>query len=209
MHPLLQHCVVILAINWVTQGMRGMQLKELSFRLTLELILLLSVFGLLKSLGISVAFAFVVGAFGAHSFSYLFNGQFWVCARYCESYRRNPENLDLFLERVGTRLVATGWIEEAVCIGSQGRGQGTTTMRSDIDLRLLFGAGIVNWLRLNVLMLGLRTKAFLAGIPLDLYGYNDVSALDRFDQSEPLYIIKDAKKLIRARYRTRKLHIRL
>ena len=114
---LLQSCVVILAINWCAQGMRGMDGKELSFRLLLEgLVALLLAVPMVSSLGAPVALA--TALLIAHSLSFTLNGQAWVCARYCRWYRRDPAVLEAHLRRLVQRLQGLGWLREAVCIGS-------------------------------------------------------------------------------------------
>ena len=63
--------------------------------------------------------------------------------------------------------------------------------RADLDLRLVFPPGNAAWLRVNLLLLRLRTWAFLARIPLDLYAYDRPERLRRFDQREPLLVLLD------------------
>lgn len=203
----MQSCPVVLLINWCLQGMRGMDSKELAFRLMLE--------GLFASL---VLTGLTVGGFGfsaalacallmAHSASFLLNGQLWVCVRYCRFYRRDPRALDRFLERVACRLERCRWLDEALCLGSQGAGHGTPTPRSDIDLRLIFPAGLVPWLRTNLLLLALRAEALVRMVPLDLYAYDLPSSLARFRQDEPLLVLLDRhRRLHRALPHRRLLH---
>jgi len=200
-----QSCPGILAINWVMQGMRGMEAKELAFRIGLEALLLALLLRGLLGFGVSPPAASVLAFLGAHSLNFLVNGQFWVCARYCPSYRRSPEALDRYLERLIGRLERQALVAEALCIGSQGPGRGTRTERSDIDLRLVFPPGLKAWLLVNLALLALRTEALFRVIPLDLYAYDDVAALDRFDQSETLFVILDRQGRIGRRYAHRRL----
>lgn len=193
---MLQTCPVILAINWVCQGMRGMDRGELAFRLALEL-------------GLVLALAPVLGWFSAvlvaHSFNFSFNGQLWVCARYCRPWHRDPAALDRFLERVAAELRSLPWLAEAVCIGSRGSRPAAGGPRSDIDLRLIAPRGFLGWLRVNLLLLELRTRALFSLIPLDLYAYDDPISLDRFRQDEPLLVILDRHGRIARRYAHRTL----
>ena len=188
---LSQTCHGILLINWVMQGMRGMERKELTFRLLLEVALTLF-FGLcLETLGTGGALAFLLALLLAHSLNFFFNGQLWVCLRYCDFYRQDPEVIAAWRDRCFERLVDIPIVDEAVCIGSQACGRGTPGERSDIDLRLFFVAGMEDWLAINLLMLRLRTSALFDGIPLDLYACDSPSSLDRFDRRKPVGIIKD------------------
>ncbi len=120
----MQSCIGILAINWLCQGMRGMDGKELSFRLLLEVAVWLLVFAGLAAAGAGSATAAIIGLPAAHSFSFLVNGQLWVCVRYCRFYDRDPRALERFLDRATVTLRRCPWLEEALCIGSQGDGAG-------------------------------------------------------------------------------------
>jgi len=199
LRALMQGPVGILAINWVFQGMRGMQRKELSFRLLLEAVLAIAVYVLLPAERhglLNLLCALVV----AHSFNWLLNTHLWVCVRYFPLYRRNPAALAAFLVATERQLQALPWLDEAVFIGSVGDSGGIRSERSDIDLRLIFAAGTISWLRVNLLLLRLRTKALITVIPLDLYAYDDVPALDRFRQDEGMRILVDRHGRIKARY---------
>lgn len=207
LRTLMQSPLGILAINWVFQGMRGMQRKELCFRLLLESLLALSIYALQPSTwpmtpGLVAALCF------AHTLNWLFNGHLWVCVRYFPIYRRNPAALAAFLAQQKDLLRRLPWLDEAVCIGSVGDTGGIRSERSDIDLRLIFPPGIINWLRVNLLLLHLRGKALFNLIPLDLYAYDYISALDRFRQDEHLLLIRDRGNKILERYpaRTRRDH---
>ncbi|HET6467241.1 MAG TPA: hypothetical protein VFG43_02570 [Geminicoccaceae bacterium] len=194
---LMQSCAFILVANWACQGMRGMQSKELSFRLALEALLWITLVRLgLHPLG---------ALFLAHSFGFLFNGQLWVCVRYCPLYHGDRDRLDAFLRVTARRLRRTPWLQEAVCIGSRGRGTAAWGPRSDLDLRLVFPPGVRGWLRTNLLLLKLRTRALLMAVPLDLYAYDGPEALARFDQREPLLLVLDRAGRIRERFAAREL----
>jgi hypothetical protein len=186
---LMQTCLFILAANWCLQGMRGMDGKELSFRLGLEgLLAILFAAALRDPLGLPMAAA--LGISLAHSLNFTLNGQLWVCARYCRWYRRDPDALDSFLRETADGLRRLPWLREAACIGSLGR-YGKAAGRSDLDLRLLFPPGPLGWLRVNLLLLRLRSRALLRRIPLDLYAYAGPGRLLRFDQREPLLVLLD------------------
>lgn len=186
----MQSCLFILAVNWCLQGMRGMDRKELGFRLLAELALAVFLM-LLAGRVLAPLPALLLGLAAAHSLSFTLNGQVWVCARYCRSWRGDAAAVERWLQRVAAELQALPWLREAVCIGSRGDQGLIVGARSDLDLRLIFPAGATAWLRVNLLLLGLRTRAFLAGIPLDLYAYDGPRSLLRFDQRERLLVLAD------------------
>lgn len=196
---LMQSCFGLLAINWCFQGMRGMQIKELSFRLLLESLAIIWIYFSLPH-SLSLWERLFVSLLGAHTLNWLFNGQLWVCVRYCSFYHRKTEALQDFLRETEKRLQSLPWLQEAVCIGSVGNKGSVYSERSDIDLRLIFPTGKLHWLLINLLLLRLRVTALFLVIPLDLYAYNSLSALDRFRQDEHLHLILDRQGLIANRY---------
>lgn len=186
----MQSCAFILAVNWVLQGTRGMDRKELSFRVGLELGLAVLLAGI-GALWLAPWLAVSLGLLVAHSASFTLNGQVWVCARYCRWWRGDAAFVERWLERLVTELATLPWLREAACIGSRGDHGFVRGDRSDLDLRLVFPKGLVAWLRVNFLLLRLRARAFLAGVPLDLYAYDSPASLRRFDQRERLLVLLD------------------
>lgn len=185
---LQQRCAVILAVNWCFQGMRGMDSRELSFRLLGEALLALPVAAaLVPAAGTTMGVALAVLV--AHSLQFLLNGQLWVCARYCPRYRGDEARLERWMARLPEELAALPWLREAVVIGS--RGGGRPGPRSDIDLRLVFPPGLRGWLATNLLLLRLRSRALLARLPLDVYAYDAPASLLRHRQDERLRLLLD------------------
>lgn len=193
-----QSCAFILAANWCLQGMRGMDSKELGFRLLLELTAALLLALALPEGALSLPAALLL----AHSLSFTLNGQVWVCVRYCPAYRRSPRAVDRFAAEAAALLRRQPWLEEAVIIGSRAAGI-PSGPRSDIDLRLVFPRGAPAWLRTNLLLLRLRAEAFLRRIPLDLYAYDTPDSLRRLDQREPLRLILDRRGRLAAAFASR------
>jgi hypothetical protein len=203
MAALLRGCAIVLAINWLAQGMRGMDHKELGFRLLTELAITLGLAAAFTSLGAALVPATLAAFFFAHSFGFTFNGQFWVCARYCPSYRGDAIRLRGFVEKAAAELHRCGWLDEAVVIGSTGGGALGT--RSDIDLRLVFPKGACAWFRVNLLLFRVRAQAFLRAVPLDAYAYDDATSLRRFDPAEPLVVLLDRRGEIARQFADRRL----
>jgi hypothetical protein len=196
---MMQSCAFILAVNWCLQGMRGMDRKELAFRLGGELLLA----GLLAGLAataLNAASAALIGVLAAHTASFTLNGQVWVCARYCRSWRGDGPALERWLQALVLELRALPWLREAVCIGSRGDRGLVAGDRSDLDLRLVVPPGAKAWLKTNLLLVRLRTRAFLGRIPLDLYAYDTPGSLRRFDQRERLLVLLDRDGRIARHY---------
>ena len=193
-----QSCAFILAANWLMQGVRGMDRKELAFRLLLEAALTAVLLAALAPLGGPAALA--AALVFAHSLNFTLNGQVWVCARYCGTYRRDPAAVAVFLIDAQHLLRRQAWLDEAALIGSRGRSGSEWGPRSDIDLRLVVPPGPLGWLWANLLLLRLRSLAFVRAIPLDLYAYDRPTSLGRLDQAEPLRPILDRRGRLAAAF---------
>lgn len=193
---IMQSGISILAINWLFQGVRGMQKKELLFRLVLEFFVTAMFFLILISRGLNLYWSGVLSILASHTCNWLFNTHIWVCMRYMKIYRRNPDALREFLTKVTSQIQGKQWISEAVCIGSIGDKGDVSSWRSDIDLRLFFKPGIINFVRLNLYLTYLRVWALFAVIPLDLYAYDNIEILNKFKSGEGIKIVKDDEGLI-------------
>jgi hypothetical protein len=193
-----QSCAFILAANWLMQGVRGMDRKELAFRLLLEAALTPVLLAALPLLGGPAALTCALTL--AHSLNFTLNGQVWVCARYCPWYHRNQAASAAFLVAIRRLLERQAWLEEAALIGSRSRAHEAQGPRSDIDLRLVVPPGLSGWLRANLLLLRLRSLAFVRAIPLDLYAYDSPASLGRLDQAEPLRPILDRRGRLAAAF---------
>lgn len=200
---LLQSCPVILAINWVFQGMRGMQGKELGFRLALEGVIAALVAVVATGVGIGPVAGLLLGLMIGHSVNFTANGQLWVVARYCALWHREPGAVDRFLAETTAFLRSLPWLDEAVLIGSIAVRGKVSGPRADLDLRLVFPKGGAAWWWTNLLLLRLRLRALVRFVPLDLYAYDDVEALRRFDQREPLGVILDRRGAIATAFASR------
>ncbi len=199
-------CLFILGLNWLMQGVRGMDPKELGFRLILEAGLAGTCGWLVwQSTGIAPLAALAVGLLLAHTLNFLVNGQFWVCLRYCPFYRRNTRRLARELQGILGTVAARPWLAEAVLLGSTVTRLEAPGTRADIDLRLIFPPGLGGWLRTNLLLLELRATALCRGLPLDVYAFEHPATLRRFDQDEPLGILLDRQARLRRGFANRRL----
>lgn len=199
--PLVQNIAVVLAVNWLCQGMRGMGRRELAGRLAGEAILALLFGGLLLAAGSPRGPALAGGVVVAHTLAFLFNGQLWVCMRYWPRWRPDAERTRRFLARTVSELRDRPWLREAVCIGSRGAGAACGSERSDLDLRLVFPRGASGFLRTHALLVRLRSRALFAAVPLDLYADDDPEALARHRTDEVLGVLLDRDGRLARRYR--------
>ncbi len=201
-----RNCLFILAVNWLLQGVRGMDPKEIGFRL-----LLLALGTLLAGWALAGLFALpyltgsALGLLVAHTLNFLLNGQLWVVLRYCPGYRREPARLARAIGVLLDDVARRPWLAEAVLLGSTVTRLTAPRSRADIDLRLIFPPGFAGWLRTNLYLLRLRFMASCTGLPLDVYAYAHPAVLRRFDQDEPLGIILDRDCRLKRGFANREL----
>jgi hypothetical protein len=201
-----RNCLFIVAVNWLFQGMRGMDPKELSFRLALlALGTALSAWLIVSLTSVPALDALALGLVIAHTLNFLGNGQLWVALRYCRGYRREPSYLARAITELLDDVARQDWLGEAVLLGSTVTRLQTPRARADIDLRLIFPPGLRGWLRTNLYLLRLRLIAASSGVPLDIYAYEHPAVLRRFDQSEPLGIVLDRERRLKRGFANRQL----
>jgi len=199
-------CVFIVAANWLFQGMRGMDPKELGFRLLLlALATALTAWIIANAFAVSGLTALALGLGIGHTLNFLANGQLWVVLRYCPGYRREPARLARAIAGLLDDVARQDWLGEAVLLGSTVSRLETPRSRADIDLRLIFPPGFAGWLRTNLYLLRLRFVAACRGVPLDVYAYEHPAVLRRFDQSEPMGIILDRDRRLKRGFANRQL----
>ncbi len=198
--PLVQNPLTVLAINWLCQGMRGMGRRERRARLVQEGL----VAALLAAVGTPLLgwpWALATACLVAHTLAWTLNGQFWVVLRYLPAVRREPEALMAFLADLRRRLEASSFLREAVLTGSLAE-RGRAGPHTDIDLRLVYPAGIRARLATDLLVLRLRAAAFWRAIPLDLYVEDRVEDLARLNPRVPWRLLLDRDGRIRRRFAT-------
>ena len=91
---LLNSFIFISIINWIMQGMRGMQTKELLFRICLEIFSVILIFNLTN---LNLIYIFII----IHTVFWLFNSHFWVIMRYSSLYSNDTNHL----EKISNQIV--------------------------------------------------------------------------------------------------------
>ena len=97
---------VIIFINWLFQGIRGMQSKELFFRLILELIFILFFNNIIK---LNLIFSLII----SHTFFWIFFCHFWVVIRYLPIYNNNLVNMNITHKNLIIKVINFKFINEA------------------------------------------------------------------------------------------------
>mgnify|MGYP003950911973 CR=1 FL=1 len=181
---------VIIFINWLFQGIRGMQSKELFFRLILELIFILFFNNIIK---LNLIFSLII----SHTFFWIFFCHFWVVIRYLPIYNNNLVNMNITHKNLIIKVINFKFINEAIIIGSVSKKNKIENINSDVDLRIFFKKGFLEFFLINLFMYYLRFYSFLMKFPLDIYSYDNFSIFKKIDKRDKIRIIKDHKKKIK------------
>ena len=104
--------IIVLFINWIFQGMRGMQYKELSFRVIIEILCIFLIFNFLK-INLLLSFFFV------HTFFWIFLCQFWLINRYSLNYTNDLKKMNHVYKKIIDKVLKFKTLDEAIVIGSQ------------------------------------------------------------------------------------------
>ncbi len=127
----------ILIINWLFQGLRGMQTKELIFRIFLELLIIILASIITNSLVLSII--------AIHTLFFIFNCQFWLICRYSLFYKNNLIHLNSIAKKIIKMIKKRHSINECVIIGSLGSKTNFKNTNSDLDIRFFFNNGVMDF----------------------------------------------------------------
>ncbi|MBN2372457.1 hypothetical protein JXL19_01535 [bacterium] len=198
---LIQNKITLIIINWVFQGILGMDKTEILFHLGYDLVWAIIFFGLLANL-IGWWTAMFFSIILAHTLNWLLNSHFWVMGRYIGISRVSTEKIYSYLERFYDNFSENRALLGAVVLGNMRRG-GSIKTTSDLDLRVIRKRGLLNAILSNLILAGLKTSAFLKRFPLDIYLLDDVIGLSRYRLDESPLILFDRGGDIRGFYASR------
>ena len=187
---LLNTFIIVLLINWVFQGIRGMQSKELSFRVILEFLFIVILFYYSKfNLWLCVVII--------HTFFWIFLCQYWVINRYSSFYSNNIKKMNLTYKKIIYKILKFKSLEEAIVIGSASAKNKILKINSDLDLRIFFNKSIKSYFIHNLFLYYLRIYSLINKFPLDIYCYDDLKIIKTFSKIDKILIIKDKNSSIK------------
>jgi len=183
--------IIVLFINWIFQGMRGMQYKELSFRVIIEILCIFLIFNFLK-INLLSSFFFV------HTFFWIFLCQFWLINRYSLNYTNDLKKMNHVYKKIIDKVLKFKTLDEAIVIGSQSSQKKILKINSDLDLRIFFTNGVKSFFTLNLFLSHLRMYSFINKFPLDIYCYDNFDVFSTvISKNDKILIIKDKNKNIK------------
>jgi len=175
--------------SWVFQGALYMDWRELSFRLTLE-VLLAAMLWFVFQLIMDTSPALVASVFMSHTVMWVLNGHLWALSlgEGRRVARNRPDGVLQYLQGLNERMTRARAVKACVIFGSLSRGQFTAD--SDLDIWCVSYGGVINHLIAFSVGVRERSIAAFAMMPIELYFY-DVSRFVGADAGERPVLIKD------------------
>ena len=187
---LLNTFIMVLLINWIFQGIRGMQSKELSFRVILEFLFIVILFYYSK---FNLWLCIVI----IHTFFWIFLCQYWVINRYSSFYSNNLKKMNLTYKKIIYKILKFKSLEEAIVIGSASAKNKILKINSDLDLRIFFNKSTKSYFTHNLFLYYLRIYSLINKFPLDIYCCNNLKIIKEFSKIRKILIIKDKNSSIK------------
>lgn len=179
----------VVIINWVFQGMLGMDRSELIFHVGFDFIfigvfflILINLFGFWLALVLSVLLA--------HTANWLINSHFWVMGRYIGISRTSVEEVNNYISSIKQQLSSRKSLKGVVVIGNLTR-SGSVRETSDLDVRLIRQRGFLNAVFSNLILIREKAIAFFNKFPLDIYLCDHAFKLSQLRNDEIPILLKD------------------
>lgn len=175
--------------SWLFQGALYMDWRELLYRCTLEIILIMMVYTVCDLGGYECSCLYASIIF-SHTLMWLLNGHLWALSigKGKRMAKNKPEVILNYFDRLNLRLQSSSNVTGCTVFGSLSRGE--FTENSDIDIIICRKPGFVSSLLAYSLAVKERVIAFFNKIPIELYCY-DLNRLEKLDKNEKPLLIKD------------------
>ena len=191
----------VVCINWVFQGILGMDRSEKVSKVLIDLllaVLFLLIFKVFLTAWLSILLAFVM----AHTLNWLFNTHFWVMGRYIGITHNPPSKILQYIKAIAHIVEDNSFLLGVIVFGNMTRG-GEVRPDSDVDIRYVRKKGFLNALRANIFSIREKIRALFEGFPLDSYICDDLSFLDKLRKDEKPIILFDPEDVLKRRYSQR------
>ncbi|MDQ4077548.1 MAG: hypothetical protein M3220_15045 [Chloroflexota bacterium] len=187
---LLRHPLAALASHWVFQGLLYMDTTERRFKIALDALLTLVGVKLMEN-RLPQALSVPVAFLSAHTLNFLLNGQLWGVLKHYGFVNQSYDTFDRYAQELEAGLKREPSMAYAAMYGSLSRTGWTPA--SDLDLRLVRRPGYRNAFRACFFVLRERARALFRRFPLDIYVFDNFSALKRMRNDEPPIVWLDRR----------------
>ena len=168
--------LIIIAGNWVFQGMKYMDKYELSLKIFIDLIITFYIKIQFNQLNLYYSF------FIAHSINWILNGHFFTLSRYVYPFPKKKADFEKFINIIRIFSKNLSFINAVLIYGSYCRNE--LNELSDLDVRVLVKNSLLNGMAGAIFCFILRFLALILTFPLDIYIVSNKKALNRLNPSE-------------------------
>lgn len=198
---LLKTRVAVILSNWVFQGMRYMNVYEISLKLALDILLTAGILWLMS--GPLSLYSFLGALIIAHTINWIINGHIFVLMRYVYPVPKTLRDFDEYVCEFKRHAENAGYIDGVAIYGSYCRGQ--LHKYSDLDVRVIVGRGILNGILGSLFCFKERLIAFFKVFPLDIYCCVETRSLSRLRDDEVPIILLDRSGILEKHYTNKEL----
>lgn len=190
----------IVISGWIFQGFLYMNRYEKMYKIALELVLLFvcyfTFFFLVNSVGFlqRIFWSLVT----AHTLMWFLNGQVMTMLIHMNLFPNQPAKFIKHTNRLARNMRSKRYIDGAAAFGGLTRYEFKTT--SDLDLRVVMKAGIINQLRACHFCFLERVKALFYVYPIDIFAFDLDTLIERMNTSEKPIIMYDPRGKLRSAY---------
>lgn len=196
MYYLIQNKISINVINWIFQGMRGMDTADLMGKIVFEILIFIpAVFLIDGALPYRISLALIL----AHTLNWLLNTHFWVMGRLTGITRTSPSRFFPYLRKMNARIKDNNSIVAVIIIGGLSRNKSFKTT-SDVDIMFIRGKGFKSATKAVAVTISERARAFFCKFPLDLELFDSIESMKRHRADEIPVLLKDTAGIAQSWY---------
>ena len=181
---------ILIASNWIFQGIFYMDRTERAFRIFVELILI-SLVGVLLSFVLNLAVTFLFAILLIHTMNWMLNGQFFALFKKFGWVHTRKEDFEIFCKLISRNAMRKVSLDSVLAYGSLTRASLDVT--SDIDIRIIRKKGSANAISACIFVMQLRIIAFVKKFPLDIYVFDDIESLRRMKENVPVKLYENVQ----------------
>ena len=201
LYSLMASKVGVVCINWLFQGILGMDRTDRWFKLCFDGLVTGGLMALLWPLA-SFWIAFFSSVFLAHTLNWLLNGHLFALGGYVGFTNTLADELWSYSAGIQYRTQGKTFLLGVLVFGSAVREEGVR-VTSDMDMRFIRRSGFWNGVRAARFSMLERSRALIARFPLDLYLFDSLSSLNRLRDDERPIILYDPEGVLQAKYAER------
>jgi len=194
---ILKTRIAVIASNWVFQGMRYMNIYEISLKLLIDLVIVVLMM-LLVFNDSSFIISILLSIFIAHTVNWVINGHIFVLMRYVAPVPKTEKHFEDFIQKMKSSALNWKSVDGVAIYGSYCRG--TLHKYSDLDVRVVTSPGVINAVCGALFCFYQRFIAIFDLFPLDVYACDKMEFLDQLRDDEKPFILIDHSGRLSERY---------